>query len=64
MDILDPTKLLQLTDEIGLEVCAIKLHLDILLSNTNPEMIIQGLCNLSVKHGFLIIEDRLVMKCC
>ncbi|VDP40236.1 unnamed protein product [Schistosoma curassoni] len=58
MDILDATKLLQLTDEIGLEVCAIKLHLDILLSNTNPEMIIQGLCNLSVKHGFLIIEDR------
>lgn len=58
MDILDPIKLLQLTDEIGSEVCAIKLHLDILLSNTNPEMIIQGLCNLSVKHGFLIIEDR------
>ncbi|CAH8298583.1 unnamed protein product [Schistosoma turkestanicum] len=58
LDILDPIKLLQLTNEIGLEICAIKLHLDILLSNQNPEMIIQGLYDLSMKYGFLIIEDR------
>ncbi|KAK4470951.1 hypothetical protein MN116_006457 [Schistosoma mekongi] len=58
IDISDPIELLQITNEIGSEICALKLHLDILQPNTNPDMIIQGLRELSMKHGFLIVEDR------
>ncbi|CAH8856264.1 unnamed protein product [Trichobilharzia szidati] len=57
-DISNPYELLKLTDKIGSEICAVKLHLDILHSIENPEMIIKGLCDLSNKHGFLIVEDR------
>ncbi|CAH8557655.1 unnamed protein product [Heterobilharzia americana] len=58
IDTSDPCELLKLTDQLGPEICAVKLHLDILQAIEHPEMVIKGLCDLSSKHGFLIVEDR------
>ncbi|KAF5403294.1 hypothetical protein PHET_03245 [Paragonimus heterotremus] len=58
IDTFDPDYLLRVADQVGPKVCAVKLHLDVLRFDPEPERIISGLRRLSAQHGFLIIEDR------
>ncbi|KAF7259484.1 hypothetical protein EG68_03149 [Paragonimus skrjabini miyazakii] len=58
IDTFDPDYLLRVADQVGPKVCAVKLHLDVLRFDPEPERIINGLRRLAAQHGFLIIEDR------
>ncbi|VDP90445.1 unnamed protein product [Echinostoma caproni] len=63
IDTTDPMYLLKLADKLGPKVCALKLHLDILQFDTgSPEQFVSQLRGLAVKHGFFIVEDRLVLS--
>lgn len=56
LDVTDPDRLLDLADKLGPIVCAIKTHFDILASCDDD--LLETLKMLSVKHNFIIIEDR------
>lgn len=55
-DLLNKQEILNLTDNIGAEICVLKTHIDI-VEDFDNEFIIE-LQRLSEKHNFFIFEDR------
>ena len=56
MDVTDKSQFLEITDQVGPEICLLKTHIDIV--KDCDENFIQGVHQLSLKHNFLIFEDR------
>ena len=56
LDIKQSKRFLELVDEIGSEICLLKTHIDIIEDFSND--FIKALQALSIKHTFLILEDR------
>lgn len=55
-DITTKKELLELTDEIGSEICVLKTHIDVIADFDTD--LVQQLQKLAIKHNFLIFEDR------
>ena len=55
-DVQNSEKLFQMLEEIGKHICVCKIHYDIF--NDNDETIKNGLIRASIKHDFLLMEDR------
>jgi uridine monophosphate synthetase len=57
-DIENPTKLLNILDKIGDKIVICKIHYDIINILSHQGDFIEDLIDLSIKHNFLIMEDR------
>ena len=57
-DIDDPNKLLDILNKIGKHIIICKIHYDIININEYPGDFISDLIECSIKHNFLIMEDR------
>ena len=55
-DIVDPTKLINILDQIGKNIIICKIHYDI-MDDTDGHLK-NRLISMSIKHNFLIMEDR------
>lgn len=55
-DVTTKKELLELTDEIGSEICVLKTHIDVITDFDTD--LVQQLKLLAIKHNFLIFEDR------